>query len=78
MKTVLLAMFVSVPAAVAYADVLAQLGVKLAKVQPRQQAIAQTLVVVRDPQQPVVARLKDLQTQYPGSELKITACERAS
>jgi len=66
------------PAAVAYADVLAQLGIKLAKVQPRQQAIAQTLVVVRDPQQPVVARLKDLQTQYPGSELKITACERAS
>ena len=35
-----------------------------------------TLVVVRDPQQPVVARLKDLQTQYPGSEIKITACER--
>jgi hypothetical protein len=66
------------PAAIAHADQLAQLGVKLAKVQPRQQAIAQTLVVVRDPQQAVVARLKDLQAQYPGSELKITACERAS
>ena len=66
------------PAAVAYADELALLGVKLAKVQPRQQAIAQTLVVVRDPQQTVVARLKDLQTQYPGSELKITACERST
>jgi hypothetical protein len=66
------------PAAVAHADALAQLGIKLAKVQPRQQATTQTLVVVRDPQQPVVARLKDLQAQYPGSELKITACERAS
>jgi hypothetical protein len=63
-------------AAVAYVDELARLGVKLAKVQPRQQPITQTLVVVRDPQQPVVARLKDLQTQYPGSEIKITACER--
>jgi hypothetical protein len=65
-------------AAAARAEELAQLGVKLAKVQPRQQAIGQSLVVVRDPQQPVVARLKDLQTQYPGSELKITACERVS
>ena len=34
--------------------------------------------VVRDPQQPVLARLKDLQAQYPGSEIKITACERPS
>ena len=38
--------------------------------------IAQTLLVVRDPQQPVVVRLKDLQAQYPGSEIKVTACER--
>jgi hypothetical protein len=45
-------------------------------VPPRQQAIAQTLLVVRDPQQAVVARLKDLQAQYPGSEIKVTACER--
>jgi SPOR domain len=65
-------------AAIAYAEDLAQLGVKLAKVEPRNQPIAQTLVVVRDPQQPVVARLKDLAAQYPGSEIKITACERAS
>jgi hypothetical protein len=30
---------------------------------------------VRDPQQPVVARLTDLQAQY-GQRIKITACER--
>jgi hypothetical protein len=65
-------------AAVAYAEELAQLGVTLAKVQPRAQPITQTVVVVRDPQQSVVARLKDLQAQFPGSELKITACERTS
>ena len=71
-------MFRTEPAALAYVDELAQQGVKLAKVQPRQQTIAQTLVVVRDPQQPVVARIKELQTQYPGSEIKITACERTT
>jgi hypothetical protein len=65
-------------AAVAYAEELARLGIKLAKVEPRGQPIVQTLVVVRDPQQPVVARLKDLQVQYPGTEIKITACERTS
>jgi hypothetical protein len=63
-------------AAVAYAEELAKVGVRLARVQPRQQAITQTLLVVRDPQQPVVVRLKDLQAQYPGSEIKVTACER--
>jgi hypothetical protein len=71
-------MFRTEPAALAYVDELARQGVKLAKVQPRQQTIAQTLVVVRDPQQPVVARIRELQTQYPGSEFKITACERTS
>jgi len=65
-------------AAVAYAEELAQQGFKLAKVEPRQQTIVQTLVVVRDPQQAVVARLKDLQNQFPGTEIKITACERTS
>ena len=64
--------------AVAYAEELARLGVKLAKVEPRAQPIGQTLVVVRDPQQTVVARLRELQSQYPGSELKITACERTT
>ena len=65
-------------AAVAYAEQLATLGVKLAKVEPRAQPIGQTVLVVRDPQQTVVARLKDLQAQYAGSEIKIAACERAT
>src|SRR4029453_12199389 len=46
-------------AAAAYADELPKQGIKLARVQPRQQTLAQTLLVVRDPQQTVVARLKD-------------------
>ena len=44
----------------------------------RQIAFVRSVAYQRDPQQPVVARLKDLAAQYPGSEIKITACERAS
>ncbi|MEO6565710.1 MAG: SPOR domain-containing protein [Casimicrobiaceae bacterium] len=65
-------------AAVARADELAALGINVAKVQPRGAAITQTLLVIRDPQQPVVARLKDLQAQYPGTEVKVGACERTT
>lgn len=75
---VLLGIFRTEAAAVAYAEQLATLGVKLAKVEPRSQTIAQTVLVVRDPQQPVVARLKDLQAQYAGTEIKIAACERTN
>ena len=39
---------------------------------------ADLLFTVQPPDAAVVARLKDLQAQYPGSELKIAACERAS
>jgi hypothetical protein len=40
------------------------------RVEPR----GPTFLVVRDPQQAVVARLKDLQSQYPGSDLKVGSC----
>lgn len=76
--SVALGSFRTEAAAVAYAEQLATLGVKLAKVEPRAQPIAQTMLVVRDPQQTVVARLKDLQAQYAGSEIRIAACERAT
>jgi hypothetical protein len=70
--------FRSETAAVAYTEELAKLGVNLAKVERRSQPVPQTVVVVRDPQQSVVARLRELQAQYAGSELKVTACERAT
>ncbi len=61
-------------AAVAHAEALSRLGVQLAKVEPRPPGLAQTVLVVRDPQQAVVARLRELQAQFPGSELKTGAC----
>jgi len=38
---------------------------------------SQTILVVRDPQQGVVARFKELQTQYSGSDLRVGACPTA-
>ena len=57
------------------AEALVQQGIANARVEPRNQPVAQTMLVVRDPQQPVVARLKELQTQYAGSDLKVGACQ---
>ena len=64
--------------AVARAEALARRGVRLARVEARPGTLAQTMLVVRDPQQPVVGRLKDLQNQYDGSELKVGSCPTQS
>jgi len=52
-------------------------GVKGAKVGQRAQAVPQTALVVRDPPAPVIVRLKELQADFPGSELRIGSCEQA-
>ena len=64
--------------AVARAEALSKRGVRLARVEPRQVTLAQTMLVVRDPQQQVVGRLRDLQSQYDGSELKVGSCPAPS
>ena len=51
-------------------------GITGVKVGPRQQTVAQTALVVRDPQTAAVARIKELSTAYPGSELKIGSCDK--
>jgi hypothetical protein len=53
-------------------------GVKTAKVGARVQAIAQTALVVRDPPAPAVARLKELQSTFPGSEIRIGTCDKTA
>lgn len=57
-------------------DLLAR-GVANAKAGPREQVIAQTMLVIRDPQAPVVARLRELAAAYAGSEVKVGSCEKA-
>jgi hypothetical protein len=72
--TVSLGIFRSEAAANARAETLAARAVLGTHVEPRQQGVAQTMIVVRDPPQPVMARLRDLQGQYGGSELKVGPC----
>ena len=52
-------------------------GVANAKVGPRQQVIASTMLVIRDPQAQVVAKLRDLMSAYPGTEAKVGNCDKA-
>ena len=55
---------------------LAEQGVAGAKAGPRQQVVLQSLIVIRDPQQIVIARLRDLAPAYPGADTKIGGCEK--
>ena len=72
--TVSLGIFRTEAAATARAETLAARAVLGTHVEPRQQGIAQTLIVVRDPPQAVMARLRELQAQYAGSDLKVGPC----
>jgi len=73
-----LGMFRTELAARARADALLRQGIGPTRVEPRAQTMAQTMLVVRDPQQNVVTRFRELQLQYSGSDLKVGACPTAS
>jgi hypothetical protein len=65
-------------AANAYLAELTKHGVVGARAGPRPQVIVQTLLVIRDPQQPLLARLRELAPSYPAAEVKIGACDKTS
>ena len=69
--------FVTEDAAKARLADVVRLGAANARLGPRQQVVASTLFVIRDPQAPVIARLRDLVPAYPGSEARIGNCEKA-
>jgi len=75
--TVSLGVFRTEAAANTRAEALAARGVLGTHVDPRQGAL-QSMIVVRDPPQAVVARLKELQAQYAGSDLKVGPCPPSS
>jgi hypothetical protein len=50
--------------------------VKSAKVGSRAQSLMQTVLVVRDPPAPAVARMKELSSGFAESEIKIGTCDR--
>lgn len=76
--TVSLGLFRTEAAAAARAETLAARGVLGTHVEPRQQGAVQSMIVVRDPPQPAVARLKELQGQYAGTDLKVGPCSPTS
>ena len=57
---------------------LQEKGVQGAKIGARAQSVMQTALVVRDPPAPAMSRLKELQASFPGSEIKVGACDKAS
>ncbi len=59
------------------ADALAQAGIAGARVSPRTGGVVQTMIVVRDPPQPAMAKLRELAPAYPGTDIRVGACERA-
>ena len=61
-------------AATARVQALAARGVADAHAAPRQQAITQTMLVVRNPSPVVAAKLDELQGKYAGSEISSGTC----
>jgi hypothetical protein len=57
---------------------LQALGVKTAKVGSRAQSLMQTMLVVRDPPAPAVARMKELQGGFAESEIRIGTCDKTT
>jgi SPOR domain len=60
------------------ADALAQQGITGARVAPRPAGVQQTVLVIRDPPQAAVARLRELAPAYSGTEIRVGGCERTS
>lgn len=73
-----LGVFRSEDAASAHAADLVGRGVTAARAGARQQLLPLTALVVRDPPAPVIARLRELQTAYPGAEVRIGSCDKTS
>jgi hypothetical protein len=57
-------------------DALAQQGVTGARVAARSAGVQQTMLVIRDPPQPAMAKLRELVPAFAGTEVRVGACER--
>ena len=71
-----LGVFRTEEAAQARLEALRAQGVKTAKVGSRAQSVQQTVLVVRDPPAQAMARLKEMQSDFQGSEIRVGSCER--
>jgi sporulation related protein len=76
--TVSLGVFRTEAAATTRAETLAARGVLGTKVELRPQANGASMLVVRDAREATFARLRELQAQYAGTEVRMTPCPAAS
>ena len=74
--TISLGVFRTEEAARALVAELARQGITDAQAGSRQQTIVQTLLVIRDPEAAVVARVGALQPAHPGTDIRIGACDK--
>ena len=51
-------------------------GIAGAKVGPRPQGSALTVLVIRDPREPVLTRLRELAPSYPSADVKVGGCDK--
>ncbi len=58
------------------ADALAQQGVPGTRVAPRSGGPEKTMLVIRDPPQAAMARMREIAPGYPGAEIRVGTCER--
>jgi hypothetical protein len=73
-----LGMFRTEDAAQARLAALQAKGIDNAKAAPRIQSIQQTMLVLRDPPALAVTKVKDLQADFPGTEIRVGSCERTT
>jgi hypothetical protein len=69
-----LGIFKSEEAASKYLETLRDKGVRSARVGPREHRVTQTAFLVRNPDPAISARMAELTTRFPGSELKAKDC----
>lgn len=74
--TIALGAYATEEAATAAATELRNQGIRDVLVGPRQHTTTATHLVIRDPEAAVVARVRGLQGGYPGTDIRIGACEK--
>jgi hypothetical protein len=72
-----LGVFRTEDAANAYRDDVAAKGFNNVQAGARQQTSMATMLVIRDPREPLISRLRELAPSYPGTDAKVGPCEKS-
>jgi hypothetical protein len=73
-----LGVFRTEQAARAYANEIAGRNIAPVEYGERQQPITLTTLVIRDPREPVLKRLRELVASFPGADVRVGSCEKSN